>query len=134
MLSDDLRARVAAYADREWPHDETLGADVCAARAVRRLTFRQGVEWAMSHTVEEDVLDGHLVVPRPHVPFGPQGVPELIADATYLDHAASNLEGKFEVGGSNVRATVVRLLRDVALALRAAHRTSTEDHADRSRG
>ena len=62
-----------------------------------------------------------LVIPIPHVPFGPQGVPELVADATYLDHAASNLAGKFEVGGSNVRATVVKLLRDVAFALHAAH-------------
>ena len=64
-----------------------------------------------------------LVVPVPHVPFGPQGVPELVADATYLDHAASNLAGKFEVGGSNVRATVVKLLRDAAFALRAARRS-----------
>ncbi len=55
MLSDDLRKRVNAYADREWPHDETLGHDVCSARAVRRLTFRQGVEWAMSHTTDEDL-------------------------------------------------------------------------------
>lgn len=65
-----------------------------------------------------------LVVPIPHVPFGPAEVPELVADATYLDHAASNLEGRFEVGGSNVRATVVRLLRDTATALRAAHRSA----------
>jgi hypothetical protein len=61
-----------------------------------------------------------LTIPRPHVPFGPTGVPELVADAVYLDHAASNLEGKFEVGGSNVRATVVKLLRDTAVARRAA--------------
>lgn len=61
-----------------------------------------------------------LTIPRPHVPFGPNGVPEHEADAVYLDHAASNLEGKFEVGGSNVRATVVKLLRDTAAALRAA--------------
>ncbi|WP_336633609.1 MULTISPECIES: hypothetical protein [unclassified Microbacterium] len=25
------------------------------ARAARRLTFRQGVEWAMSHTTDEDL-------------------------------------------------------------------------------
>ena len=61
-----------------------------------------------------------LMIPRPHVPFGPRGVPEHEADADYLDHAASNLEGRYGVGGSNVRATVVSLLRDVAAALRAA--------------
>lgn len=61
-----------------------------------------------------------LTIPRPHVPYGPIGVPEHEADADYLDHAASNLEGRYEVGGSNVRATVVRLLRHTAAALRAA--------------
>ena len=48
----------------------------------------------------------------------------------YLDHAASNLAGKFEVGGSNVRATVVKLLRDVAFALRAAHTSTDLDHTN----
>lgn len=61
-----------------------------------------------------------LLLPLPHVPFGPKGVPELVADATYLDHAASNLEGKYEVGGSNVRSTVIHLLRNAAIALRAS--------------
>ncbi len=55
MLSDDLRARVNAHADREWPHVEDGDPDVNAARAVRRLTFRQGVEWAMAHTADEDL-------------------------------------------------------------------------------
>ena len=67
-----------------------------------------------------------IAIPVPHVPFGPAGVPVLVADANYLDHAASNLEGKFEVGGSNVRATVVKILRDVAFGLRAAHRATTD--------
>lgn len=61
-----------------------------------------------------------LTIPRPHVPYGPVGIPECEADADYLDHAASNLEGRYEVGGSNVRATVIKLLRDTASALRAA--------------
>jgi hypothetical protein len=59
-------------------------------------------------------------IPRPHVPYGPIGIPEHMADADYLDHAAASLEGHYEVGGSNVRATVVKLLRDTAAALRAA--------------
>ncbi len=59
-----------------------------------------------------------ITVPRPHVPYGPVGVPENKADADYLDHAATSLERHFEVGGSNVRATVVKLLRDTASALR----------------
>lgn len=61
-----------------------------------------------------------LTIPRPHVPYGPVGIPEHEADADYLEHAASSLESRYEVGGSNVRATVVGILRDVATALRAA--------------
>lgn len=61
-----------------------------------------------------------LTIPRPHVPYGPVGIPEHEADADYLEHAASSLESHYEVGGSNVRATVVGILRDVATALRAA--------------
>jgi len=67
-----------------------------------------------------------LTIPRPHVPYGPVGIPEHEADADYLDHAAASLEGHYEVGGSNVRATVVKLLRDTAAALRAASAVTAE--------
>lgn len=59
-----------------------------------------------------------VAVPRPHVPHGPRGVPELLADADYLDHAASNIRGGFAVGGQNVTNTVVKLLHDTATELR----------------
>lgn len=55
MLSDELLARVKAEAERRWPHLTGVGANTNEARAVRRLTFRQGVEWAMSHTTDEDL-------------------------------------------------------------------------------
>lgn len=58
-----------------------------------------------------------ITIPAPHVVHGPQGVPPHEADAHYMRHAASNLEGKYEVGGSGVRGAVVDLLRDVATAL-----------------
>lgn len=61
-----------------------------------------------------------LTIPRPHVPFGPHGVPEKLADADYLDHAARNIAGGYAVGGYNVTATVIKLLHDTAAALRAA--------------
>lgn len=44
MLNDEQRARVKAEADRRWPH--TGDADVDTIRAMRRLTFYQGAEWA----------------------------------------------------------------------------------------
>lgn len=76
-------------------------------------------EWG-SRPEPQGEPSGARTIPRPHVPYGPVGVPESEADANYLDHAAASLEGHYEVGGSNVRATVVKLLRDVAAALRAA--------------
>ena len=74
MLTDELRARVNAHADREWPHEEGGNLDVNSARAVRRLTFRQGVEWAMAHTADEDLPElqweyGHLVWRGGHLVF-----------------------------------------------------------------
>lgn len=60
-------------------------------------------------------------VPRPHVPYGPHGVPGELATADYLDHAARNLAGGYEVGGYNVTATVIKLLHDTATALREAY-------------
>lgn len=44
MLNDEQRSPVKAEADRRWPH--TGDADVDTIRAVRRLTFYQGAEWA----------------------------------------------------------------------------------------
>lgn len=128
MLSDELRARVNAHADREWPHVDAGDPDVNSARAARRLTFRQGVEWAMSHTSDADLPESvqrllrgeSVVVPRPHVPYGPHGVPEMLADADYLDSAARNLSGGYAIGGYNVTSTVIKLLHDSATALRAS--------------
>ncbi|WP_291053685.1 hypothetical protein [Herbiconiux sp.] len=59
-----------------------------------------------------------LIIRAPHVPFGPKGVPQLIADADYLADAARNISAGHQAGGSNVTATVVGLLHDVARAMR----------------
>lgn len=69
----------------------------------------------------------NVTIPRPHVPYGPVGVPTEIADADYLDHAARNLAGGYAVGGYNVTATVIKLLHDTATALRAAHEFGGRD-------
>ncbi|MFB7890364.1 hypothetical protein ACFCZ3_20160 [Cellulosimicrobium cellulans] len=61
-----------------------------------------------------------IVVPTPHVPTGPKGVPLRESDPAYLDSAAWNLEHGYKVGGSGVTAMVVRLLRHAAHAVRTA--------------
>lgn len=76
-------------------------------------------------TTDTSAQHERVTVPRPHVPFGPLGVPEALADAEYLDHAARSIASGYAAGGYNVTNTVVKLLHDTASALRA-------DHADGS--
>lgn len=90
-------------------------------------------EPAVSPLAREERDDGKhpapsagITVPRPHVPFGPQGVPEMLADADYLDEAARRIRDGYAAGGYNVTTTVVNLLHNAATALRAQHRTSTD--------
>ncbi|MDQ0376568.1 hypothetical protein [Amycolatopsis thermophila] len=61
-----------------------------------------------------------ITVPRPHVPYGPEGINKDEADADFLRDAADRLESFYRPFGSNLRATVVRLLRDAADAIPAA--------------
>lgn len=58
-----------------------------------------------------------ITIPRPHVPFGPKHMPEDEADVGYLRRAADDLEGFYKPFGSNLRATVVKLVRDAADAI-----------------
>ena len=84
--------------------------------------IRQAVDaYLAAHVAQHGHLRPQISIPAPHVPFGPTGIPELLADADYLDHAARNIEGGYPTGGSNVTATVVALLHSVATALRARH-------------
>ena len=58
-----------------------------------------------------------LAIPRPHVPFGPTHVSEDKADADYLRHAVRNIEYLRQgerIWGSNLTATIIKLLWDVA--------------------
>lgn len=59
-----------------------------------------------------------ITIPAPHVPNGPVGIPEHKADADYIRSAIRNLEHQINLGrkfaGSNLTATVFKLLADVA--------------------
>lgn len=59
-----------------------------------------------------------IVIPRPHVPFGPVNKSPNEADVDYLLSAADDLEEFYKPFGSNLRATVVKLLRDSAEAIK----------------
>lgn len=57
-----------------------------------------------------------IVVRRPHVVYGPKGVPMNQADADYLREAARNIQHS-QCLGSNLTATVMALLLDAARAI-----------------
>jgi hypothetical protein len=73
-----------------------------------------------------------ISVEIPHIPFGPAGVPEALADADYYDHAARNIYGGYSVGGHNVTAAVIDLLHNAAKALRAEQADCDQDHTNGS--
>lgn len=61
-----------------------------------------------------------ITVPRPTVAYGPKHLPTALADANYLRSAAGNIEFS-RCLGSNLTATVTKLLRDAADAVEAGH-------------
>lgn len=67
--------------------------------------------------------DDAITIPRPHVPFGPQGIDPDTADAAYLRGAARDLEKHYKPFGSNLRATVVKLVYDAADAIASGGRS-----------
>lgn len=69
-----------------------------------------------------DLGPQHITIPRPHVPFGPQHLTNNASDAQYLHTAATELEQFYQPFGSNLRATVVKLIQDAAQAI--------EDHVE----
>lgn len=61
-----------------------------------------------------------IVIPRPHVPFGPEGLSDDEADVHYLREVVKKIdEGYARVGGSNVTATIRKLISDAADAIEA---------------
>ena len=62
-----------------------------------------------------------ITIPAPHVIYGPEGVPEAVADADYLRAAVRNIRYAESNGasmfGSNLTNTVCKLLEDSAAAL-----------------
>lgn len=70
----------------------------------------RAVQFLASHTE-------HLSIPRPHVPHGPSGLTADEADAMYLRKAADSLESHYKPFGSNLRATIVKLVKDAADAI-----------------
>lgn len=74
--------------------------------------------WA-NHFTYAAALPEIIVMPRPHVPFGPQGVSTEASDADYLRTAAEKLERFYKRFSVDTRLMVVTLLRDVAEAVEA---------------
>lgn len=149
------------FSARRTPHGEDLPAgdvperasrvvDPVGQAATRAQAWEEGVATALNHAILDadgvrlrlEHLDGRawvnpyagcdeITVARPHVPYGPAHLPAGEADAGYLREAARTLEEHVRPFGSNLRATVVQLLRDAADAVH--HATSTASDAARGR-
>lgn len=102
------------YATKAWAKRATEGD--MERLLVRSVTEGHYGPWRPC-TAPREIAGGSVMVPRPHVPHGPPGVPESQADADYLREAARKLETHYKPFGSNLRATVVQLIRDTADAV-----------------
>lgn len=81
--------------------------------AVRAEAYRAGASRPVSPATGEVV-----VIPRPVVPHGPHGLTENEGTAHYLRGVVRKIDSGFlTVGGSNVTATVRKLLLDTADAI-----------------
>lgn len=67
-----------------------------------------------------------ITIPRPHIPYGPARVDADEADAQYLRKAATDLADHYQPFGSNLRAAVVKLIRDAANAIAAQAPAASE--------
>lgn len=73
--------------------------------------------WVNRHGEKYENEKHHISIPRPHVPSGPKHMTDDESDIYYLRDAARKLEEHYKPFGSNLRATVVKLLRDTADAI-----------------
>lgn len=55
-----------------------------------------------------------ITIPRPHVPHGPEGMTANESDSQYLRKAAKDLRDHYKPFGSNLRATIIKLIEDAA--------------------
>lgn len=63
--------------------------------------------------------DDHVVITRPHVPHGPKQLTADASDVQYLREAAQKIQDFYKPFGSNLRATIVKLIDDAADAIEA---------------
>lgn len=72
---------------------------------------------------------GTILMPRPHIPYGPKGISTEKADADYLHKAASDLESFYTPFSPDTRRMVVILLHNVAHAVgQLEPKTFAEDY------
>lgn len=62
-------------------------------------------------------MPDQITIPRPHVPHGPRLLAENESDVMYLRKAAKDLRDHYKPFGSNLRATIIKLIEDAADAI-----------------
>ena len=136
----DTRAALDGAPEPEWEQIDKVAAERDAATAaiervravVKSIRFLAALppfdegNTVMNAAADDIVvaIDGApepdtITIPRPVVPFGPVSKTENEATADYLLEVVKKINGKYcTVGGSNVTATVRKLLVDAADAVR----------------
>lgn len=59
-------------------------------------------------------MPDQIMIPRPHVPYGPDTLSANESDSQYLRDAARKLRDHYKPFGSNLRAIIVKLIEDAA--------------------
>lgn len=111
---------VKAEARWQWEQDQRTPPAVGAQLIARRMEIvaRTLQDRADAYRAAQPrPADMTITIPRPHVPHGPAQLTADEADAAYLRKAARNLAEHYKPFGSNLRATVVKLLDDAADAI-----------------
>ncbi|WP_067428484.1 hypothetical protein [Nocardioides jensenii] len=108
---------MSAVGDARKRQADLTGPEQMAARSLTEQAITR--YWNLSPAKREsapddrDALAEVITIPRPTVPFGPKHLTQDEADADYLRSAARNIWDA-RCMGSNLTATVVKLLNDCA--------------------
>jgi hypothetical protein len=131
---DTIAAITAVQSLAQSVIDEHAGEDDAIASVHDEMAVAEApIRWAQTHVCPLpdkpvrprplDVRPDEIAIRRPHVPYGPKGIPENEADADYMREAGRNIRHaiaqKRSLWGSNLSETIIRILGDCEDALRA---------------
>lgn len=115
---DEALATLAKVREAWWSAAEQGDTGIVYTERVEQAMDDIWTAIADESPTERETPADTVTIPRPVVPFGPHGMSEDEGTAHYLGEVVRKIDtGFLSVGGSNVTATVRKLLLDAAAAL-----------------